>query len=156
MRRTVIGERSSGRTGIYVSRDGADALTCSDADLLLDSDTRMFQCIHDATFSWSSVTHYGRYAMRWVAHPDFGFVPLKTISIISGYRTTSVVWTPPIRSTPIEATATGFYVFWNDQAGYAPPYPTMPVSWRLRLWATPDAGPTPVPYNALTYGWEAV
>lgn len=143
--RILTGVRSAGRTGLYVSKPGADVLTCADRDLLLDTDAKAHQVVHDETLSWASVEHGGRQALRWVSHPSLGYVPLKQIDILAGVYLSGRYPYSPIWITPFDATASGFYVWW-DSTGYTGHYQTIPVTFRFRLYNVVDQAPLASPY----------
>lgn len=139
--RILLGTRSAGRTGLYVSKPGQDVLTCSDDNLLIDSDVRLPQVVFDTTYSWSSVHHGQPYALRWVTHPDFGFVPLPQIDILSGLFSSGRYIYSPIDMVTYAANTTGFYLWWGSTGNYTDGFNTRDVTIRVRLYSSPDYAP---------------
>lgn len=152
--RILLGTRSSGRTGLYVSKTSRDVLTCSDTDLLIDSDVRLPQVIFDATYSCDMIYHGQINAMRWIPHPNYGFIPLTQIDIISGmYYNGGRYALSPISLMPYEVAAGGFFILFlgstgNNSAGYY----TRPVTFRVRLYSLADYDPR----GGLGAGYDSV
>jgi hypothetical protein len=84
--RIILGQRSSGRIGLYASRSGIDVLTCNDADLVFNSDAIQARILEEATVSLASYSAAAGQWYRWrVTHPNYGFIPLIEIQPVTGF-----------------------------------------------------------------------
>ena len=73
--RVLLGNRSTGGQGIYVSKPGADVLTCAKKDLLLDSTTVRSGLVY-AGASGLTLNDSADNFLTTGSKPSLGFIPL--------------------------------------------------------------------------------
>lgn len=81
--RILLGERG-GISGLFVSRAGVDVASASGHDLLLDPTRKQIQVIHERRLELGEmICDANSVIARQVTHPDFGFSPMVTMSVVS-------------------------------------------------------------------------
>jgi hypothetical protein len=143
--RILLGERSPGRVGLYVSRPGAEVTTCPDGDLLIDTDKKSVRVIWQQVYDLPVLSINSYYFWR-INHPNFGYTPIAGIEVLSGYTTSTVVSVsypqPNVAPLVMDATPTSFCVqrVWT---GSGSPYVFPAVRFVARLWNLIDPAPYP-------------